>query len=270
MAKKRITEIFPFLLPLRKKQRKICFYLKMKFDKNQYAKHIEEKLLPHKIYETKSKMINENSGFDIVYQENKIYNLKLASKKISGVVIRPNETFSLWKLIQHADKNIPYKDGLILVNGNIVALYGGGLCQLSNLIFEVFLHSPLTVIERHGHTVSTFPSSPDAVKGIDATIAEGWKDLKIKNNTDKDFQIEISFDNEYIYGKLLCNQNHYSKYEIFNEDVVYYKKDDKIMQKSSVNRKEINMKNKGVKQYHLYNDICEIGYELPKDIKLKQ
>lgn len=36
MARKRLTEMFPFLLPLRRWQKKQCCYLKMKFDKNVY------------------------------------------------------------------------------------------------------------------------------------------------------------------------------------------------------------------------------------------
>ena len=37
MARKRLTERFPFLLPLRRWQRKRCFYLKMYFDGCRYA-----------------------------------------------------------------------------------------------------------------------------------------------------------------------------------------------------------------------------------------
>lgn len=38
MPRKRITEVFPFLLPLRKWQRKKLFYLKMQMDGSRYAK----------------------------------------------------------------------------------------------------------------------------------------------------------------------------------------------------------------------------------------
>ena len=41
MARKRITQIFPFLLPLRVKQRKLFFYLKMRFDRNRYSKRAD-------------------------------------------------------------------------------------------------------------------------------------------------------------------------------------------------------------------------------------
>ena len=54
MSRKRLTQVFPFLLPLRKWQRKKYFYFKMKFDGNRYAKKTSEKLLPNTVFETSS------------------------------------------------------------------------------------------------------------------------------------------------------------------------------------------------------------------------
>ena len=42
MARKRLTQLFPFLLPLRQWQRKKCCYLKMRLDKNHYADTISD------------------------------------------------------------------------------------------------------------------------------------------------------------------------------------------------------------------------------------
>lgn len=110
----------------------------MKFDGNRYAKKTSEKLLPNTVFETSSLMLNENSGFDMKYQINKVHNLKLAAKTINKVIIEPKETFSFWQLVRWADRHEKYKDGLNLVNGKIVGSYGGGLCQLSNMLFWLF------------------------------------------------------------------------------------------------------------------------------------
>ena len=131
MARKRLTQLFPFLLPLRQWQRKKCCYLKMRLDKNHYADTISDELLPNKIFETSALMVNQSSGYDIQYQYNKVHNLKLAGKAINKVLIRPKETFSFYWLVRNADKKEPYKDGLNLVDGKIIGSYGGGLCQLS-------------------------------------------------------------------------------------------------------------------------------------------
>ena len=49
MKRKRLTQVFPFLLPIRKWQRKKLFYLEMLIDGNKYAKNKSEALLPYGI-----------------------------------------------------------------------------------------------------------------------------------------------------------------------------------------------------------------------------
>ena len=82
----------------------------MKFDGNRYAKKTSEKLLPNTVFETSSLMLNENSGFDMKYQINKVHNLKLAAKTINKVIIEPKETFSFWQLVRWADQHEKYKE----------------------------------------------------------------------------------------------------------------------------------------------------------------
>lgn len=220
MPRKRITEVFPFLLPLRKWQRKKLFYLKMQMDGSRYAKSKAKALLPYKVYETSSLMMNANSGFDMKYQRNKVHNLKLAATTIDKIAIKPNETFSFWQLVRWADRQEKYKDGLNFVNGKIVGSYGGGLCQLSNMLFWLFLHTPLTVIERHGHAVESFPSTTEELPcGTDATINEGWLDLKIRNDTDNTFQVVVEFDDEYMYGSILSQNSVNMEYKVYNSSV---------------------------------------------------
>lgn len=141
MTRKRVTERFPWLLPIRQAQRKIFFYVGMRLDKNTYAQTQKKAHLSHEIFETDSQMLNQNSGFDMKYQFNKVHNLKLAAKKINGLIIRPGEVFSFCYVTRKADKKEPYRDGLSLVNGEITREYGGGLCQFSNMLYWMFLHT---------------------------------------------------------------------------------------------------------------------------------
>ena len=181
MARKRLTQLFPFLLPLRVWQRNLFYQIGMRFDGNKYSKNIGENL-KYEICKSKTLMINENSGHDIIYQKNKVENLKIANQTMNHILIYPNETFSFYYLVRNSRKYGSYKDGLILVDGKIVAKKGGGICHLSNLLYYLFLMSPLTVVERHGHKIKSFPN-PDksSLEGIDATISSGWLDLKVKN-----------------------------------------------------------------------------------------
>lgn len=266
MKRKRITQLFPFLLPVRKTQRKLFFYAKMYFDRNRYAKTKAPELLPFCIYETKSKLLNENTGFDMKYQENKVFNLRLAAEPVNGILIRPGETFSFYQCVRYAEKNERYKDGLCVVNGELVTVPGGGLCHLSNFLFWLFLHTPLTIVERHPHQIKDFPSpDEDEPDGVDATINEGGLDLKVKNNTNLTFQIKISFAGPHIYGSIFINQAIGHRYEIMNREKSYFKKNGKTFQRVSVCRQKTDINSKQViSEKLLYTDVCEIGYPLPE------
>lgn len=267
MSRKRITQIFPFLTPLRVAQRKAFFYAGMRLDGHAYTKRTQDELLPHKLFSSDNGLYNTNTGFDMAYQENKVYNLKLAAKTLNGLLIKSGETFSLWNAVRYADKYTPYKDGLTVTDGKLCTAYGGGLCQMSNLLFWVFLHSPLTIVERHTHDVKDFPTMRDAEpEGVDATISEGWLDLKVKNETDITFQISLSFDNANISGSLLTDKAVPFIYEIEGKDLSYFHKNGVVYQKISIYRREIDINTREVKSENLlYTNLCEICYQLPDD-----
>ena len=130
--------------------------ISMHLDKNLYAR-TKSSPLKYSLFKEKTLLINEDTGYDISYQFNKVHNLKLAAETLNHLLIRPEETFSFWYLVHNADSYEKYKEALVLKDGKIVPGYGGGLCQLSNLLFYVMLHSPLTIAERHGHKVLDFP-----------------------------------------------------------------------------------------------------------------
>ncbi len=271
MPRKRLTQIFPFLLPIRKWQRKKYFYLKMWKDDCRYAKVISDKTLPALVFETSIPMLNENSGFDMKYQRNKVHNLKLAARTVNRVVIEPGETFSFWQLVRWADRQEKYKDGLNLVDGKIVASYGGGLCMLSDMLFWMFLHTPLTIAERHGHAVKAFPGADEDLPcGTDATVSEGWLDLKVRNETDNIFQIEVSFDDKYMYGRILSRNVVELEYSVFNKSVSYRKQGKKIYQIASVCRTETDKNTGEQTEREMYIDQCEITYRLPEGIKIEE
>ena len=56
MKRRRLTELFPWLIPLRRRQRKLFFYLGMKLDHNRYAAQRSEDLLPTEIFSSSCPM----------------------------------------------------------------------------------------------------------------------------------------------------------------------------------------------------------------------
>lgn len=263
MSRKLVTQVLPFLMPLRQWQRKKWVYLKMRLDGNQYSSR-KEALFPYELIRDKSLLINEHTGADIQYQYNKVHNLRLASDTVSRIVIHPGETFSLWWLARHADRQEKYKDGLCVHSGKLVSVYGGGLCQLSNMLFWLFLHTPLVIVERHKHKVKEFPNpSPNDPCGVDATILEGWIDLKVRNDTDEAMQIELTMDDTYYYGRILLRRPPEKRYDITNRNLHYFEGAGKTYESVEVIRQTADLKTGAVQAKELlYTNVTEIGYDI--------
>ena len=260
--RKRLTEIAPWLLPLRKKERCFFFYLKMKLDHNTYSSHFKE-ALPYEQYRVTSNMMNENTGFDMQYQKNKVHNLKLAAKTMQNLLIQPHETFSFWMRVRHADEKESYKDGLVVVNGKLTTANGGGLCQMSNVLFDMFLHSPLTIVERHGHAEKDFPDpDPDTLCGIDATVSEGWLDLKVRNDTPFTYQLFFVFDENYMTGILRTDNAKMIAYGVHNGEVRYERNGDDVYEHADVYRDELDEEGRILKSQLLYHNRVKLGYEI--------
>lgn len=267
MAGKRLTQVFPFLLPVRIWQRNLFEGVKMRFDGNRYAVRFGEPR-EYEVCAAKTLVINENSGMDIIYQKNKAHNLKITAETMNRILIFPGETFSFSLLSKKSRRYGRMKDGLILIDGKLTAGKGGGVCHLSNLLYLLFLMSPLTVTERHGHGVKSFPD-PDGseLDGIDATVSEGWLDLKAKNETERVYQIEISFDDKYMYGRILSDTESDQEYEIINENVRYQRENGRAYKYLSVFRRERDRTSGRIgKKEKLYDEKILIAYELPESV----
>lgn len=271
MTRKRLTQILPWLTPLRQWQRKSCFYAGMRLDGHRYSREKRESIpFQTLLYQAKSRLYNAETGFPMVFQENKVWNLKLAAKALDGLVIGPGETYSFWRSVRHADREEPYRDGLALVDGKLTTSHGGGLCQMSNMLFLLFLHSPLTIVERHPHQVKEFPDpEEDGLKGVDATVAEGWLDVKVKNEGYNTFRLSVSVGEEYLEGRLLYDGEDDAYYRISNDNLTYHREEGRIYEEVDVIR---HMERRGrrdkVASQKLYHNRCEIRYPLQPNVKI--
>ena len=124
------------------------------------------------------------------------WNLKLASKKIDGTVLKPGQIFNWFNVVGPATKSRGFKDAIIFVNHKSVLGSGGGVCQVSTTLFQAAREAGLQIVERHTHSKVVSYTT----RGNDATVAYGSKNLKIRNN--KKYTIRL---NTYSKGgKTIC------------------------------------------------------------------
>jgi len=116
----------------------------------------------------------------------KVQNLRAALRGIDGVVIGAGEIFSFWRQVGRPTRRRGFVAGRELREGCMIATIGGGLCQLSNALYEAALDAGLEVVERHQHT-RVVPGSR-AAEGRDATVFWNYLDLRLRS--DAPFRID--------------------------------------------------------------------------------
>ncbi|MBN1523383.1 MAG: VanW family protein [Spirochaetales bacterium] len=150
--------------------------------------------------------------------DNKIHNLNMAILKLDGLVLMPGKTLSFWKLIGGPFGFRGFKKGVVLVNGRVEIKTGGGLCQLSNLLYWITLHSPLTVTERFRHSFDVFPDSGRTQPfGSGATCLYNYRDLQIRNNSIEPYLLRLHLDTTHLHGEWKTQKPVSFRYEVYEK-----------------------------------------------------
>ena len=124
----------------------------------------------------------------------KIHNLRLALRRLNGAEIPAGRIFSFWAQLGRTSKWKGYVAGRELREGCIIPTIGGGLCQLSNALYDAALSAGFEIVERHAHT-QVIPGSL-AAAGRDATVFWNYVDLRFKSSSP--FRIEAMMDAEFL------------------------------------------------------------------------
>ena len=179
-------------------------------------------------------LLRELHGVDMQLQKNKVVNLKLASKKIDGLIVNPGEEFSFWNLVGNATKSKGYLEGLVISNSQMKKGVGGGLCQMANMIHWLVLNTPLKVTELHHHSDALFPDVKRRVPfGTGTSISYKALDYRFKNVTDTPIQIRVWLDDTMLYGEIRSTKPLKEKYKIVEEDNHYAKDKDGLFYRNS-------------------------------------
>ena len=270
MARKLFCEISPLTYKISIKKEIIKRNIKDLFSKDKIARTRVKYELPNMVKAHSSIMLRKLNGVDMKLQENKVININLACKKINGIIIKPGETFSYWKTLGHADKRHGYKEGLVIGRGKFRSGYGGGLCQMANMIHYLILNSPLTVTELHHHSDALFPDDRRKVPfGTGTSVCYNNLDYRFKNTTNQSIQILVWTKDGELCGELRSEKEFPNRYKLVEENHHFKKEKDKYYRISQVYRITINKKtNKEIKKELILDNHSLVLYDynlIPKD-----
>ncbi len=238
--RKLISQRHPILYFLAVWARRLRRYSQWYSDHKKYTHKRSTEKLPFRIKKHQSVLLKKLGDSDRQLQVNKVTNLKIAAKRIDGILIRPGETFSFCKLVGLPTRRKGYLLGMELSFGEARAGIGGGICQISNLIHWLVIHSPLTVTERYHHSFDPFPDDGRVLPfGSGATVFYNYRDYQFANNTDHTFQINLWFTDKCLEGELRIDAELDYAYHVIEKDHQFLKIDGQFYRKNEIWRDKI-------------------------------
>lgn len=206
------------------------------------ARTKSNQVLPILVYSHNALIRRKLGNVDSRLQENKAVNLALAAPKVDKILIKPGETFSFWSLVDRCSASQGYKEGLTISKGEPSSGIGGGMCQFTNLIHWMILHSPLTITEHHHHgNLDLFPDYGRQIPfGTGTSIHYNYLDYRFINTTDNTFQLMIEVGEEKLKGQLRALKPLSSTYHIEERDAYFKEEADGIYRYNKIYRRQFD------------------------------
>ncbi len=125
--------------------------------------------------------------------KNRRHNIAIGAETINGVLIKPEEEFSLNSALGEINASAGYLQELVIKGNKTVPEYGGGLCQIATTIFRVAINAGLPITQRRPHAYRVSYYEP---AGTDATIYSPNPDVKFINDTDNYILIQTDIQGD--------------------------------------------------------------------------
>lgn len=226
---------------------------------------------PTVTYEDNARVTDLLASFSTKYTQNKSdrnrnINLEVGTKYMNGGIIAPGEVYSATAGLGSQTYDGGYRDAGVYVNGKVEDGMAGGVCQITTTLYNAAIFAELEIVERHPHsmTVGYVPL------GRDAAIADNYKDLRIKNNTDAPIYIEAYAVNGVLAVNLYGHETRSGSRKVEFETVfeASIPKPAEIVKKDPEKpegEREITHKGRTGSKVSVYKKVSENGKQVSKE-----
>jgi vancomycin resistance protein YoaR len=124
----------------------------------------------------------------------RLTNIHRAADLLDDTLVLPGKVFSFNDTVGERTAERGFAAGFIINNGQLEVDYGGGVSQLVTTAFNAFFFSGLEILEHNPHSfyISRYP------EGRESTIAWGYKDLRVRNDSDQGIFITTGYTNSSV------------------------------------------------------------------------
>lgn len=241
MGRRLFSDISPFTYKIAVGRQRLQRFVKDLPCRGSLSSDFSAEDLPVKVYTHNSLIRRKLGNTDQHLQEGKARSLALSAPLVDGILIRPGETFSFWRLVGNPTEKRGYLPGVVIDGDRAEVGIGGGMCQFTNLLHWMALHSPLTISEHHHHSgLDLFPDFKRQIPfGTGTSIIWNFLDYRLTNETDQTYQFRVSVDDDYLRGQLRSDESWPYKYHIGEEDAYFYEARNPSTGESQVRRHNV-------------------------------
>jgi len=238
--------------------------------KENFATDFQKEKLTYVVSERSSNMIKRAEGVDLASQFNKAKNIELACQKLNGLVIKPGEVFSFWKLVGKISEKKGYKAGRVIERNKLILGIGGGICNLANTINLLVIHSPLLITEFHTHSDALAPDETGRIPlNAGTSVSYNHIDYRFKNTTNQSFQLMLWCEGEVLHAALRSERELPYTYDILEENHHFKKEKEKFYRISKIYKATLS-KTSGdmVEKTLIWDNHSEVMFDyglIPKD-----
>ena len=266
-AAPRLTARHPWLFPLACRLHRARRRLAWMTSDSRWASTREPSSLSTRVKRHRSLLLRELGESEMWLQHNKVVNLSLAAGRVDGLLIRPGETFSFNRVVGNCTRRKGYVEGMRLSNGDARVGVGGGICQLANLLHWMFLHSPLTVLERSEHSFDPFPDNGRVLPwGVGCSIVYNYVDLVVRNDTETTFQLQVAVGDRYLEGELRATEALPHTYRVFARDEQFLRYGEQYYRRNEIWRTVIDRRTGNAVREELMKQNCALVKYVPTGV----
>ena len=132
------------------------------------------------------------------YDPSRTANLITAANTINGTLLKPGETFSLNGILGERTPEKGYREGYVIESGRLVKGIGGGVSQVSTVVYNLAWFSGATLVEHtpHAFYISRYP------EGREATVYWPGIDNTFTNTTPHGMLIQMWVAGSQVHGRV--------------------------------------------------------------------
>ena len=137
-----------------------------------------------------TQLVSSQTSYFYGSSDARIQNIQAASARFHGLLVAPNETFSMGEHLGDVSLENGFAEALIIYGGRTIKGVGGGVCQVSTTLFRTVFFGGYPIVERYSHAyrvsyyeMTASGSVDTSMAGMDATVYFPLVDFKFTNDT---------------------------------------------------------------------------------------